>query len=174
MNRPLPLLVVAGLAVLLAACTPSAEGAQQAGVTTRTAMQDNMAAWKGLFKYSPKDRRPHLPQTRYCYQMQSDIVCYDSPQPNMTAKITGYQDGNSISWVQPGGGSLGHSGGEPTAPHDARTVQVAPSVSGSTAMSVGGYNGGFDSASSTIQVTETPQAPATAPFATGESPYVTP
>lgn len=153
----------------LAACTPAAESAQQAGVTTRTAMQDNQAAWRNLFKYSPKDTRPQLPQTRYCYQMQSDIVCYDSPQPNMTAKMIGYQDGASISWVQPGGGALGVSGGEPTAPHDAQTVQVAPSVAGpATPVEV------VSTTSLAPSVMEVPQAPAAAaPFASGASPYVT-
>ena len=126
MARIIPLFGALATVLVLSACTPAAESAQQAGVTTRTAMQDNQAAWRNLFSYHPRDRRPLLPQTRYCYQMQADIVCYDSPQPNMTAKLVGYQDGASISWVQPGGGSLGVSGGEPTAPHDAKTVQIAP------------------------------------------------
>jgi hypothetical protein len=70
--------------------------------------------WKNLLTYQP-EATPQLPQTRYCYKMQSDVVCYDSLQPSMTAKLVGYQDGENISWVQPGGGSLGYSGGPPTA-----------------------------------------------------------
>ncbi len=162
------ILLAGTIATLLAlsACTPSAESAQQAGVTTRSAMQDNQTAWRGLFNYSPKDRRPLLPQTRYCYQTQADIVCYDNPQPNMTAKMTGYQDGQSISWVQPGGGSLGVSGGEPTAPHDAKTVQVAPmGNSPVTPME-------FVNSSPAPMVVESPQAPASVPFQSGESVYV--
>lgn len=160
------LILAASVAALLAlgACTPSAESAQQAGVTTRTAMQDNVSAWRGLFEYHPKDRRPLLPQTRYCYQTQADIVCYDSPQPNLNSKLYGYQDGQSISWVQPGGGSLGVSGGEATAPHDAQTVQVAPTLMDeATAVNL-----------QTPIVVETTQAPANAPFASGESVYVKP
>lgn len=156
-------LIVAAM-LALAACTPSAESAQQAGVTVRTAMQDSANAWRGLFDYNPKDTRAQLPQTRYCYQTQADIVCYDSPQPNMTAKLNGYQDGQSISWIQPGGGSLGVSGGEPTAPHDATTVQVAPSASApATPVVVSSYD------TAAPMVTESPQA---APFASGESVYV--
>lgn len=152
-------IVLAVTAALLTACTPAAQSAQQAGVTMRTAMQDNQAAWRDVFTYHRKDTRPQLPQTRYCYQMQSDIVCYDSPQSGMTAKLIGYQDGHSVSWVQPGGGSLGVSGGEPTAQYDAATVQVAPSVVTPTATTV--Y--------------EVPQSPATAaPFQNGQSTYVTP
>lgn len=160
--------ILAGMALLLAACTPAAESAQQAGVTTRNAMQDNAAAWRNLFTYSPRDKRPQLPQTRYCYQMQADIVCYDSPQPGMTAKMTGYQDGSNISWVQPGGGSLGASGGEPTAPHDAKQVQVSP-TRGISAPVVPTYPG---TASGIYEVQQAPAQPA--PFATGASDYVTP
>lgn len=159
-------IVLAVTAAWLAACTPTAQSAQQAGVTTRTLMQDNVDAWSGLFSYHPKDTRPQLPQTRYCYQMQADIVCYDSPQPNMTAKMIGYQDGSSISWVQPGGGSLGVSGGEPTAPHDSATMQVAPSVVATTAATV--------STAPQAMVYEVPQAPvAAAPFQSGQSTYAT-
>ena len=158
-------ILAASTVALLAvsACTPSAESAQQAGVTTRTAMQDNQSAWRGLFEYHPKDRRPLLPQTRYCYQTQADIVCYDSPQPNLTSRLNGYQDGQSISWVQPGGGSLGVSGGEATAPHDAETVQIAPT-----------YDQGTVVSAEAPMVVETQQAPASAPFASGESAYVKP
>lgn len=154
----------------LAACTPAAESAQQAGVTVRSSMQDNAAAWRNLFEYSPEDKRPALPQTRYCYQMQADIVCFDSPQANMTAKLAGYQDGNSISWVQPGGGALGVSGGEPTAQHDAQTVQIAPATGGMVAPA---------ETMSTMSAAPAPaiassDLPGSTPFATGESPYVSP
>lgn len=152
----------------LAACTPAAEGAQHAGTTVRSSMQDNVSAWRDLFTYSPRDKRALLPQSRYCYQMQSDIVCYDSPQPNMTAKLTGYQDGTNVSWVQPGGGSLGVSGGEPTAPHGATHVQVAPNLNAVSApvMSVSSSALPPDdySYSAPIMATDVP-------FYKGESPY---
>lgn len=163
------MIVVAGLAAALlgmAGCTPTANSAQQAGVTTRTVMQDTGDAWRNLFLYRPSDKRPVLPQTRYCYQAQSDVVCYDSPQPAMTSKLIGYQDGRNISWIQPGGGSLGVSGGEPTAPADAKTVQVAPNMNGpsspATVISTAGMG-------TPMPVSETPQA---APFPAGESVYV--
>lgn len=159
---PRTILFAALALAMLSACTPAAESAQQAGVTTRTAMQDNQAAWRDLFTYRPKDTRPQLPQTRYCYQMQADIVCYDSPQSGMTAKMIGYQDGNSISWIQPGGGSLGVSGGEPTAQHHAATVQVAPNVAAPTAQVI--------STSNTPMAMEPSPAPAMgAPFSPAQS-----
>lgn len=164
--------------LVLAACTPLAEGTQEAGHDFTSAMHDNIDAWSGLFDYTPRDKRPMLPQTRYCYQMQSDIVCYDSPQQHMTAKLTGYQDGRAVSWVQPGGGSLGVSGGEPTAPSEAVTVQVAPSV-GKVVSPVQT----FSTASETSPTSPPTHEDATmhtditmheTPFATGESVYIKP
>ncbi len=157
----------------LMACTPAAESVQTTGHTLKTAMHDNVEAWRGLFTYKPEKKGQQLPQTRYCYRMQSDTVCYDSPQPNMTARLVGYQDGTNISWVQPGGGSLGVSGGEPTAPYDANVVQVAPSVTGYTAEVMQTTS----ASSSAMTVSEAPlpvvtSSPAAAPFSQGESSYV--
>lgn len=112
--------------LLVSACDPAAHGSNRAADATQRAFHDTTEKWKGLFSYNPQKVPPQAPQTRYCYGIQADIVCYDSPQPNMTAKLTGYQDGANISSFQPGGGSLGVSGGEPTAMY--RTEEVRTSL----------------------------------------------
>lgn len=100
------------LAVLaVSGCDKIADGSRAAESVTRNSFEDSISAWTDLFTYHPP-RPDALPQTRYCYQLQSDIVCFDSEQRGQTAKLVGYQDGENISWVQPGGGSLGVSGGE--------------------------------------------------------------
>ena len=106
--------VVAATALLLslAACNKAVEGANARGQIATQMFDDATRSWGELFTYRPPVP-PQSPQTRYCYQMQSDVVCYDSVQPQLTSKLVGYQDGNQISWVQPGGGSLGASGGQP-------------------------------------------------------------
>lgn len=119
------LLLLAAPALLITACDPASHGSNRAADATQRAFHDTTEKWKGLFSYNPQKVPPQSPQSRYCYGMQSDIVCYDSPQPNMTAKLTGYQDGANISSFQPGGGSLGVSGGEPTAMYRTEEVQTS-------------------------------------------------
>jgi hypothetical protein len=101
-------------AVTLSGCDAIVDGSKARASVTERAFKDAASAWRDLFTYHPKEA-PNSPQTRYCYQMMTDVVCYDSVQPGLTAKLLGYQDGNRISWVQPGGGSLGASGGTPVA-----------------------------------------------------------
>lgn len=96
----------------LSACDSLVDGAQARASMTERAFHDAASAWTDVFTYHPK-AEPNAPQTRYCYQMMTDVVCYDSVQPGLTAKLVGYQDGDHLSWVQPGGGSLGASGGNP-------------------------------------------------------------
>ena len=110
---------------IAAACDPASHGSNRAADATQRAFHDTTEKWKGLFRYNPQKVPPQAPQSRYCYGFQTDVVCYDSPQPNMTAKLTGYQDGANISSFQPGGGSLGVSGGEPTAMYRTEEVQTS-------------------------------------------------
>jgi hypothetical protein len=100
--------------MLLAGCDKVAGVSRSAQEVTRSTFNDTKSSWRDFFTYHPPEPDP-LPQTRYCYQMQSDVVCYDSEQRTLTSKLVGFQDGDTISWVQPGGGSLGASGGEPIA-----------------------------------------------------------
>jgi hypothetical protein len=118
------------LLLAVTACTPMMNNQQRAADASKEVIADTKKSWRDLFTYNPQKPIKSLPQTRYCYKTQSDVVCYDSAQPNMTAKLVGYQDGTNMSWVQPGGGSLGQSGGEPTAQANMNTVQVAPGVAG--------------------------------------------
>ena len=105
-------LAVTALCLGLSACNQMVEGANTRGQIATQMFDDATRSWGELFTYRPPAPTPG-PQTRYCYQMQSDVVCYDAVQPQLTSKLIGYQDGNQISWVQPGGGSLGVSGGQP-------------------------------------------------------------
>lgn len=113
MQRSAPYLSTALLAALLAltGCDALVDGSDAAASITSRSLGDAKQTWVDAFSYHPK-RGPQAPQTRYCYKMVSDIVCYDSLQPGLTAKLVGYQDADKISWVQPGGGSLGASGGD--------------------------------------------------------------
>lgn len=101
-------------AFVLMGCDKMSDTSRAMQETTYKAFNDTKSSWRDFFTYHPPEPPP-LPQTRYCYQMQSDVVCYDSEQPMLTSKLIGFQDGETISWVQPGGGSLGASGGAPVA-----------------------------------------------------------
>lgn len=159
----LPLLLLAN------ACTPMAEGVQETGDASKQVIYDTKKSWRGLFTYNPPSKIQPLPQTRYCYGMQSDIVCYDSPQPNMTAKLVGYQDGTNVSWVQPGGGSLGVSGGEPTA--QPAVVASHTGMAEATAAPVPEV-GSVDTSAPAID--KSCSGPTPDPFYCKESPYVKP
>ena len=114
LKQHVPLAVLLATTMLVAACDKVAGVSRAAQETTRNTFNDTKSSWRDFFTYHPPEPDP-LPQTRYCYQMQSDVVCYDSEQRTLTSKLIGFQDGETISWVQPGGGSLGASGGEPIA-----------------------------------------------------------
>ncbi len=105
------LMSIASLSAL-SGCDALVDGTQARASITERAFNDAASAWTDLLTYHPKEM-PNAPQTRYCYQMMTDVVCYDSVQPGLTAKLVGYQDGDHASWIQPGGGSLGASGGNP-------------------------------------------------------------
>ncbi len=142
--------------LLLGACDPASHGSNRAADATQRAFHDTTEKWKGLFSYNPQKVPPQAPQSRYCYGMQTDIVCYDSPQPNMTAKLSGYQDGANISSFQPGGGSLGVSGGEPTAMYRTEQVQTSlPQLQNQPGAAMA----------------SDPMVEASVPFETGESSY---
>lgn len=109
-----PAMLGLALMSLLSACDGAVDQSRASVSLTNRAYSDSRDIWSELFTYHPP-ALPQKPQTRYCYKIYSDIVCYDSVQPSMTAKLFGYQDGEQASWIQPGGGSLGASGGVPVA-----------------------------------------------------------
>ena len=115
--------------VALSGCDKMQGLSDSAQSVTKRQIDDNETAWGNLFTYHPKQPNP-LPQTRYCYKLQSDVVCYDSEQPTLTSKLVGYQDGDKQSWIQPGGGSLGASGGAPVSYRE-MGVGAAPNVAAS-------------------------------------------
>lgn len=107
-SRPTCLAPALILVVSLTACDTVNNTTQAAASSTREWSDNTQRVFSGFFTLTPKPV-PQLPQTRYCYQMQSDIVCYDLPQPGMTARLFGYQEGDQISFFKQGGGSLGFS-----------------------------------------------------------------
>jgi len=124
------LVLIAVLALSATACDKMEESSRNAAAITKKTFNSSVGFWDDVFTYHPQ-KADNAPQTRYCYQMQSDVVCYDSVQPRSTAKLVGYQDGDNISWVQPGGGSLGASGGEPVALRAASSASMSRSTSSS-------------------------------------------
>lgn len=77
--------------LILQACNNLEEANYQATQSLNAFKDDTGSAWKDLFTYKPKSRAPQAAATRYCYQFMSDIVCYDSPQPQLTARLVGVQ-----------------------------------------------------------------------------------
>lgn len=157
------LLVVA--VMLLGACTKLVDGSQKTAEISKEMIDDTERAWKDVFTY----RRPkpvQQPQTRYCYTTMSDIVCYDSAQPTLTSHLVGYQDGKNISWVQPGGGSLGVSGGPPVVMAEAVPPPSPPPSSDISVQSLPPV------ISSRTAPAASGKPPAKSPFHHKESPYV--
>ncbi len=107
----------------ISACDKVAGLSASAQSVAKRQYDDTKASWTEMFTYHPPVPAP-MPQTRYCYQLQSDVVCYDSEQPTLTAKLVGYQDGDRQSWIQPGGGSLGASGGAPMSYRHTTSAQM--------------------------------------------------
>jgi len=113
-SLPLTSVALAVALVSVSACDALVDRSRASASITQRAYSDATEMWTDVFTYHPP-KPAQKPQTRYCYTMSSDVVCYDSVQPGLTSKLAGYQDGDSMSWIQPGGGSLGASGGNPIA-----------------------------------------------------------
>ena len=139
--RAMPLVVLLFAMAGLSACDKATGASREVQSVTRKAFNETQSSWRDFFTYHPPQPEP-LPQTRYCYQMQSDVVCYDSEQRAQTAKLLGYQDGENIAWVQPGGGSLGASGGPPVA-----LRPQAPARGAGVMATHSGNAGGYDTVS---------------------------
>ncbi len=128
MRQPLWLKLLCTTALLapLAACDAVSKASDHAADNSKRVLHDARDRWKNLFTYHPREvAQPQLPQTRYCYRMQADIVCYDNAQAGITAPMVGYQDGENIAWHQPGGGSTGYSGGPATTRYRPPSALVA-------------------------------------------------
>ena len=81
------------LALSVSACSQVGDGLRFAVNNVNDLRRDAAIAWNDLENYrAPAEVAPQ-PQLRYCYKMQSDIVCYDAPQPNSTAPLVGVQEG---------------------------------------------------------------------------------
>lgn len=141
------LVLCAALSMALTACDRAVDTSNAAAEITHKSYVNARDAWSDVFTYHPKSA-PSAPQTRYCYQAQTDVVCYDSPQQGQLSKLVGYQDGPAIGWYQPGGGSVGASGGEPVSLRARSSHAVAVSQNGQA---------NFSSAAGTSSVIAVPQ-----------------
>ncbi len=84
---------------LLVACSNLEEANHAATTSLNNFKNDTGGAWRDLFSYNAKPRTPQPASTRYCYQFASDIVCYDSPQPQLTARLVGVQGGEGARMI---------------------------------------------------------------------------
>ena len=115
--------LMALLLLPIAACDEVSDTSKVASHSAKTVLHDTKEHWKDLLTYSPRKPISPVPQTRYCYRMQADVVCYDSAQNTMASPLVGYQDGENISFFQPGGGSVGYSDGKATSIYSAQELQ---------------------------------------------------
>lgn len=81
------------IAFTLSACSQVGDGLRFAVNNVNDLRYDAAIAWDDLKNYKAPNTIAPQPQLRYCYKMQSDIVCYDAPQPNSTAPLVGVQEG---------------------------------------------------------------------------------
>jgi hypothetical protein len=123
MNAYCRLLVIAALMTPLFACDEISDSSRVASTSAKRVVHDTKEQWKDLLTYSPSKPITPLPQTRYCYRMQADVVCYDSAQTTLASPLVGYQDGDNYSFYQPGGGSVGYSDGKPTSIYTAQDLK---------------------------------------------------
>lgn len=105
---------IAAVLLLASACDEVSDTSKVASASAKRVVHETKEDWKDLLTYSPRKSVVSLPQTRYCYKMQADVVCYDSAQHTMASPLVGYQEGENISFFQPGGGSVGYSDGKAT------------------------------------------------------------
>ncbi len=160
MTTPISTRILTGLllgtTLLASGCDKVANTSSSIQTIASREYNDTASSWKDFFTYHPPMPDP-LPQTRYCYQMQSDVVCYDSEQANLTSKMVGYQDGERMSWIQPGGGSLGASGGPAIAlrPMPANPPNPAMASSANSSLNTGPV---IDTTSAGTLTTEVPKA----------------
>ena len=144
----------------LAACTNAAETSNATAESLNAWKNDTGNAWSQLFTYNPKPRTPQPASTRYCYQFASDIVCYDNPQPHLTAKLVGVQGGEGpriIVYQTPQPAGYMQSTPAPLFPSDpvvAAPMDISQPVMPPTGATLGTVNG------KTIQARDIP-----APFA---------
>lgn len=77
--------------VAVSACTPIVENSQRAVYKVRGAVYDATEKMQSYLAYSPDSDMPQAPQTRYCYKVIGDVVCYREPQPFLSNPLVGRQ-----------------------------------------------------------------------------------
>ncbi len=164
--------------IAIAGCTPLVEGAKHSANTLTQARDETAASWTQLFTYNPKPDVPQAPSTRFCYQFQTDIVCYDAPQPQLTAKLVGAQNAQGYMVIQQTSAYDYNAGLSAPVPTVAATPIAAPYPVSITSQSQSSihrdYENGGDghSSSSRIESHDLAIGSSAGPFHAKESPYV--
>lgn len=160
-----------------AGCTPLVEGAKHSAKTLEQARDETAASWTRLLTYNPEPNVPQAPSTRFCYQFQADIVCYDAPQPQLTAKLVGAQNAQGSMIIQQTS-SYDYSAGSaaPVATVAATSIPAPYPVGIETqnlsSVNRANENGGVQSSSSQrIESHDLMTGSAAAPFHAKQSPY---
>lgn len=79
-------------------CTQMTTAANKLSDNTRGAIYRTAGKVQDYTRYDPPSSEPLAPQTAFCYKASSDVICYDTPQANMTHKLVGYQ-GDALASV---------------------------------------------------------------------------
>lgn len=166
------------LMIALAGCTPLVEGAKHSAKTLEQARDETAASWTQLFIYNPKPDVPQAPSTRFCYQFQTDIVCYDAPQPQLTAKLVGAQNAQgSMVIEQTSAYDYNASSSAPVATVAATSI-AAPYPVSITTQSQSSINRDYENAgvgqssSQRIESHDLATSNSATPFHAKQSPYV--
>ncbi len=85
------------LIVMLAACVPMEENARRAGTDIRNSYDDTrykVSNW--IYPHEKKVTYERPLDPRFCYRVQSDVLCYDNPQPHLCTVLIAAQDAGGI------------------------------------------------------------------------------
>lgn len=80
------------LLVITCACTPAAETGKFLADNLKDSMYETAYAIDDWANTPPKGKGELKPMAhRYCYKVQTDILCYRQPMPGMETQLVGYQ-----------------------------------------------------------------------------------
>lgn len=77
--------------MMLSACTEATQTANKAYDSSRRGIYNTAAKVQEWMRYTPESKVMQAPDTRYCYKAMTDIICYETEQPNISNKLVGYQ-----------------------------------------------------------------------------------
>ena len=113
------------LACTVSACAQVGDGLRYAVHNVNDFRTDAVTAWHDFKNFRTPPEMAPQPQLRYCYEMRSDIVCYDAPQTNTTSPLVGVQEGvpgRQIAGVEPINEGIVYA--EPAPQHDVLATEI--------------------------------------------------